>query len=122
MVPAAAAAQAVERSVRVSGHRVGMSVTVLPIDERDRTAASIAWLAHSAHHTARESLDTFISEVVGKHVAFTIDDEALQHATRAWWANVVRAATTAFVEVNQLEFLLQHHIGRFDCRSAKRAN
>ncbi len=92
-----------ERSVEIEGHRVVMAVTVLPADERERMAASIAWFADAAmHQPAADAWHVFVDEVIGTHVSFTVDELRLVDLDAGWWTKAIRAATLAFVQINGL--------------------
>lgn len=100
----------VSRTVSIDGRDVTLNVCRLSEAERQRLAATIAWLALEEAAAGLGAWRAFAADVVGMHVAFTIHPRDLESADPVWWGRAVYGAATALIEVNGLEPELRHSL------------
>lgn len=105
----------IRRTVDIDGRAVGLTITILHPEDRHRVAALIAWLATSNPDAADpHHWHVFVSDVLSRYVAFTVDESALARVSADWWELTLRAATIAFVKANKLEAHIRCHACRDD--------
>ncbi len=94
-----------ECSFDVEGRHVGVAVRRLDHDERQRMAAEIAWFAEGLLTPGVELSNTgwpaFLSEVLSRCVAITLDEDRLEHADD-FWQQVICRTFEAFAVTNHL--------------------
>lgn len=100
-----------DREFQIGAHHVVASIRVLAAEERRAIATSMAWLASVAADPAEpddnaRAWKTLIEDVVGPHLELTVDHDEPERLDRAWWNQVIRQATAAFIRVNELESLI----------------
>src|SRR5262245_37284317 len=94
----------VTESAVIDGWRVDMMVRIVSRKERARIGASIvsasllAFDGRLNHAVSRELLE----DVVAKHVAFTVEEQALSECEANWWSRVLQEALTVFLRINGL--------------------
>jgi len=91
----------------VGGHRVTLSIELVAPARRDVIATSIAWLA-CASCTPGDGINStawkmLVEDVLGPHIAFSIDHEDPESLGWTFWSEAMKRATSAFIRVNQLE-------------------
>lgn len=91
----------------VGGYRVTVSIERVEVARRDAIATSVAWLA-CASATPDGAINstvwkTLVEDVIGPHIAFSIDHEHPEALGWTFWSEAMKRATSAFIRVNELE-------------------
>lgn len=91
----------------IGGYQVILSIEQVPPARREAIATSVAWLA-CASSTPNGDINstiwkTLVEDVIGPHVAFSIDHEQPEALGWAFWNEAMKRATSAFIRVNELE-------------------
>lgn len=97
------------REFRVGDRQVTASIRVLAPGQRQAIAASMAWLAGASaapDDPNARAWKTLIEDVLGPHLALTVDHQEPEQLDRAWWTETIRQATAEFIDVNELESLI----------------
>ncbi len=74
---------------------------------------SVAWLATASAEPGAVSArvwKTLIEDVLGPHIALTVDHDTPESLDRTFWNEVMRRATSAFIRLNQLEDPIQRSL------------
>ncbi len=104
----------VESVVHVGDQPVSLSVERLDAQERERTAAILAWLTLDAIRSGGGNGATawhdFVSDVLREHVTFAVADECLEDLGSTWWNEVVSRALLQFVHQNELAPSVNRHL------------
>jgi hypothetical protein len=104
----------VESRVHVGNDSIRVQVQHLDNDERERTAATLAWLTLEAMRSGADSecgpWHELVNGLLGQHVAFEVPDDRLAEATTEWWSEVVGRALTQFVRENDLAASINRHV------------
>jgi hypothetical protein len=104
----------VESVVHVGDQSVSLAVERLDAQERERTAAILAWLTLDAIRSIGGNGITawheFVSDVLREHVTFAVADKCLQDLGSTWWSEVVSRALLQFVHQNDLAPSINRHL------------
>src|SRR5262245_51586066 len=93
----------IESSIDIRGQSVGLSLHLLERDERERTAATIAWFVHLIESGREdEAGERFVESIIGGNVEFTIPEDQLDGLSESWWTEATGRAAVEFVRVNEL--------------------
>jgi hypothetical protein len=108
----------IEASFDLEGHHIGVSVKRLPDEEAARLAASLAWFA-SVATTPGGDLDAtewphLLRRIMREYVSLTVADEALEQLEELW-TPLCSGALRTFIQVNEIDPLLTHHLLRAGC-------
>lgn len=91
----------------IGGHRVTLSIELMGPARRDVIATSVAWLACASCPPGDASNSTIwkmlVEDVLGPHIAFSIDHEDPESLGWTFWGGAMKRATSAFIRVNHLE-------------------
>lgn len=93
------------RAFRVGDRQVTASIRLLGVEQREQTAASVAWLASLSTRTGDPNASvwrTLVEDVLGPHVELTVDHDEPEQLDRAWWNETIRQVAAAFIQVNRL--------------------
>ncbi len=113
----------VESFVAVGDQSVALSVERLDAESRNRTAATLAWLTLDAmgHGGSSDAWDQFVSDLLHKHVAFSVRPDRLEQLGLEWWHEAVGRALQQFVRSNELAASINHHLEAIQlARNARR--
>ncbi len=96
-----------EEPISIGGYRVTLSIERVELSRRDAIATSVAWLA-CASSASNEAINsavwkTLVEDVLGPHIAFSIDHEDPESLGWTFWGEAMKRATSAFIRVNRLE-------------------
>lgn len=99
----------VDRSFTVADRHVTASIRVLDPNQRRTVAASVAWLANQSAgqgdpHT--RVWKTLVEDVLGPHVALTVDHVQPERLDWRWWSQTIRQVAAVFIDVNELSELI----------------
>lgn len=97
----------VRESITVDGQVVGLILSILEPEEKERVAACIVALAATDAQFIESADRPFVDDVLTRHVEFTLDVQCRGALTPRWWDEVMQRAATAFVRVNGLEGALR---------------
>lgn len=96
-----------DESASIGGHLVTLSIERVGPARRDAIATSVAWLA-CASSTPDDAINstvwkTLVEDVLGPHIAFSIDHSDPGSLGWGFWSEAMKRATAAFIRVNHLE-------------------
>lgn len=113
----------VQASLQVGNQWVDLSVECLTDDERERTAALLAWSTLEAWRNiggGTVAWQQLINELLSRHVQFTIAGAEPEQLGPAWWTEALGCALSQFVRQNDLARHVNRHleaIRALDCSS-----
>lgn len=90
----------------IGDHRVTLSVERVAPERRAAIAVSVAWLAAASASPGDANAAVWrvlVEDVIGPHIAFTIDHESPESLDHTFWNEAMRRATSTFIRVNGLE-------------------
>src|SRR5262245_33056618 len=96
-----------DQPVSIAGYRVTLSIERVGPSRREAIATSVAWLA-CASSTPGDAINSavwkaLVEDVLGPHIAFSIDHEDPESLGWPFWNEAMKRATFAFIRVNELE-------------------
>ena len=104
----------IESSVQVGDRPVVLCVECLDDEERERTAAQLAWLTIEAFGCGAEGATVawheFVAGILRQHVTFSIPEEQLAGLGHEWWNEAMGRALLQFVRQNGLALSVNRHI------------
>jgi len=104
--------------MQVGDHQLGLSVERLDHDQRERTAAVLAWLTLDAitmvnGDAGSTAWHEFVNDVLQYHVTFSMPDTQPTAVGAAWWSEAVSRALTQFIRENDLGARINRHMEAF---------
>jgi len=106
----------VESLEHVGDQAVGLCVQRLDEDERERTAALLAWVTLDAIRGGGDESMAWtecVNEILRQHVALSVPDERLERPESPWWNELISRALQEFVRQNDLAPAIGRHLHAF---------
>lgn len=100
----------------VGDHAIGLSVQRLDDDERERTAAVLAWLTLDVIRSGISDSTAWnegVNEILRRHVTLSVPDERLKRPDSPWWNELISRALREFVRQNDLAPSINRHLQTF---------